>query len=195
TKSMESILRDIHQTNSHIEDMDKKIEAFTKHMEEAERRTGDTEDLVHTMETLVQQLQETINKLQDKADDLENRSRRCNLRLVGLPEGEEAWLPTLLNLPELSDNLEIERAHRTFLSKVRNVDRPRMLLFKLLRYRDKETILRQARNLGPLTFNKPIYLFPDMRKRKSFSDVKWLCKDLAIPFALLFPARLRVDFQ
>uniref|UniRef100_H3B3H6 L1 transposable element RRM domain-containing protein n=1 Tax=Latimeria chalumnae TaxID=7897 RepID=H3B3H6_LATCH len=214
TSSMEPILRDIQKTNSLIEEkineinssiskMDKKMEAFTKRLDKAEHRLGDMEDSMHNMETSVQQLQETIVKLQDKADDLENRSRRCNLRLVGLPEGEEGkdpvsflenWLPTFLNLPDLSDNLEIECAHRTFLPKTRNADRPHMLLFKLLCYRDKEIILRQARKLGPLTFkNKPIYLFPDMRK--SFSDVKRLCKDLAIPFALLFLARLCIDFQ
>uniref|UniRef100_H2ZYB8 L1 transposable element RRM domain-containing protein n=1 Tax=Latimeria chalumnae TaxID=7897 RepID=H2ZYB8_LATCH len=193
-----------------ISNMDKKMEAFTKCLDEVERHLGDTEDSVHTIETSVRQLQETIVKLQDKADDLENHSCRCNLHLVGLPEGEEGkdpvsflenWLPTFLNLPDLPENLEIERAHRTFLPKTRNADRPCMLLFKLLRYHDKETILRQAHKLGPLTFkNKPIYLFPDMstdlfQKRKSFSDVKRLCKDLAILFALFFPARLRIDFQ
>uniref|UniRef100_H2ZZE1 L1 transposable element RRM domain-containing protein n=1 Tax=Latimeria chalumnae TaxID=7897 RepID=H2ZZE1_LATCH len=219
--SMESILRDIHQTNSHIEEkinkinssissMDKKMEVFTKRLDEAEHRLGNTEDSVHGMETSVQQLQETVVKLQEKTDDLENRSRRCNLRLVGLPEGEEGkdpvsfletWFPSLLNLPDLSNNLKVERAHHAFLPRIRNTDRPRMLIFKLLRYRDKEVILRQARKLGTLTFkNKPVYIFPDMsadlfQKRKSFFGVKRLCKDLDIPFALLFPARLQIDFQ
>uniref|UniRef100_H3BBK3 L1 transposable element RRM domain-containing protein n=1 Tax=Latimeria chalumnae TaxID=7897 RepID=H3BBK3_LATCH len=213
--SMESILRDIHQTNSQIEERiseawTKKMEAFTKCLDEAEHRLGNTEDSVHGLEMTMQQLQETVVKLQEKADDLENRSRRCNLHLVGLPEGEEgkdpvsfleSWLPSLLNLPDLSNNLEMEQAHRAFLPRTRNADRPRMLIFKLLRYRDKEVIFRQARKLGALTFkNKPVHIFPDMsadlfQKRKSFFGVKHLCKDFDIPFALLFPARLRIDFQ
>uniref|UniRef100_H3AQ32 L1 transposable element RRM domain-containing protein n=1 Tax=Latimeria chalumnae TaxID=7897 RepID=H3AQ32_LATCH len=221
TNSMESILRDIHQTNSQIEEriseiklsissMDKKMEAFTKRLDKAEHRLGNTEDSVHGVETTMQQLQETVVKLQEKTDDLENRSCRCNLRLVGLPEGEEgkdpvsfleSWLLSFLNLPDLSNNLEVEQAHRAFLPRTSSTDRPRMFIFKLLRYRDKEVILRQARNLGTLTFkNKPMYIFPDMsadlfQKRKSFFGVKCLCKGLDIPFALLFPARLRIDFQ
>uniref|UniRef100_H3AQU3 L1 transposable element RRM domain-containing protein n=1 Tax=Latimeria chalumnae TaxID=7897 RepID=H3AQU3_LATCH len=200
----------ISEIKSSITSMDKKMEAFTKRLDEAEHRIGNTEDSVHGLETMVQQLQEAVVKLQEKADDLENRSRRCNLRLVGLPEDEEdrdpvsfleSWLPSFLNLLELANNLEVERAHQAFLPRIRNTDKPRMLLFKLLRYRDKEVILRQARKLGALTFNnKPVYIFPDMsadlfQKRKSFFGVKRLCKDLDIPFALLFPARLRIDFQ
>uniref|UniRef100_H3ARV8 L1 transposable element RRM domain-containing protein n=1 Tax=Latimeria chalumnae TaxID=7897 RepID=H3ARV8_LATCH len=211
----------IHQTNSQIEErinevkssissMDKKMEAFTKHLDKAEHHLRNTEDSIHGLETTVQQLQETVVKLQEKTDDLENRSHRCNLRLVGLPEGEEgkdpvsfleSWLPSFLILPDLSNNLEVERAHRAFLPRTSNANRPRMLIFKLLCYQDKEVILRQARKLGALTFkNKPIYIFPDMsadlfQKRKSFFGVKRLCKDLDIPFALLFPARLRIDFK
>uniref|UniRef100_H2ZU44 L1 transposable element RRM domain-containing protein n=1 Tax=Latimeria chalumnae TaxID=7897 RepID=H2ZU44_LATCH len=188
----------------------KKLETYAKRLGEIEHRVGNTEDSVLILETTVQQLRETVVKLQGKTDDLENRSHRCNLRLVSLPEGEEGrdpvsfletWLPTLLNMPELTKNLEVERAHRSFSPRTRNLDKPCMLLFKLLRYRDKENILRQARKLGTLTYNnKPVYLFPNMsaelfQKRKSFLGIKRLCKDLDIPFALLFPARLRIDFK
>uniref|UniRef100_H3AD19 L1 transposable element RRM domain-containing protein n=1 Tax=Latimeria chalumnae TaxID=7897 RepID=H3AD19_LATCH len=188
----------------------KKLETYAKRLDEIEHHVGNTEDSVLSLETTVQQLRETVVKLQGKTDDLENRSRRCNLCLVVLPEGEEGrdpvsfletWLPTLLNMPELTKNLEVERAHRSFAPRTRNSDRPRMLLFKLLRYRDKENILRQARKLGTLTYNnKTVYLFPDMsaelfQKRKSFLGIKRLRKDLDIPFALLFPARLRIDFK
>uniref|UniRef100_H3B7K6 L1 transposable element RRM domain-containing protein n=1 Tax=Latimeria chalumnae TaxID=7897 RepID=H3B7K6_LATCH len=213
--SMEVILRDIHQTNSHIEDKINEINSLMSSMDrkmedKAETHIVTTEESVQNMETSVQELRGTIIKLQDKADDLENHSRRCNLHFVGLPEGEEGkdpvsflenWLPKLLNLSDLDNNLEIERAHRAFASKARTGDRPHMLIFNLLRYCDKDTVLRQAYNLGSLTYkNKSVYLFPDMsadlfQKRKSFSDVKCLCKDLAIPLALLYPARLRINFQ
>uniref|UniRef100_H3ASN5 L1 transposable element RRM domain-containing protein n=1 Tax=Latimeria chalumnae TaxID=7897 RepID=H3ASN5_LATCH len=208
--STELILQGIREIKSSISAMDKKLETYAKRLDEIEHRVGNTEDSVLSLENTVQQLRESVVKLQSKTDDLENRSRRCNLRLVGLPEGEEGrdpvsfletWLPTVLNMPELIENLEIERAHRSFAPRTRDSDRPRMLLFKLLRYRDKENILRQARKLGTLTYNnKPIYLFPDMsaelfQKRKSFLGIKRLCKDLDIPFALLFPARLRIDFK
>uniref|UniRef100_H3AK80 L1 transposable element RRM domain-containing protein n=1 Tax=Latimeria chalumnae TaxID=7897 RepID=H3AK80_LATCH len=200
----------INEIKSSIAAMDKKLETYAKRLDEVEHRIGNMEDSVLSLENTVLQLQEAIVKLQGKTDDLENRSRRCNLRLVGLPEGEEgkdpasfleSWLPKLLNLPELINNLEVERAHRTYAPRERNTDKPHMLLFKLLRYGDKESILRQARKLGALIHNnKPVRIFPDMsaelfQKRKSFSGIKRLCKELDIPFALLFPARLRIDFK
>uniref|UniRef100_H3A291 L1 transposable element RRM domain-containing protein n=1 Tax=Latimeria chalumnae TaxID=7897 RepID=H3A291_LATCH len=208
--STELILQGISEIKSSIATMDKKLEAYAKRLGEVEHRVGNIEGSVLSLETTVQQLQEAVVKLQGKMDDLENRSHRCNLRLVGLPEGKEgrdpvsfleSWLPSLLNLPDLTNNLEVERAHRAFSPRTRNTDKPRMLLFKLLRYRDKETILRQAHKLGALTHNnKPVYIFPDVsaelfQKRKSFFGTKRLCKDLDIPFALLFPARLRIDFK
>uniref|UniRef100_H3A2K3 L1 transposable element RRM domain-containing protein n=1 Tax=Latimeria chalumnae TaxID=7897 RepID=H3A2K3_LATCH len=210
TNSIGLILQGIREIKSSIAAMDKKLETYVKRLEEVEHHVGNTEDSVLSLESTVLQMQETITKLQGKTDDLENRSRRCNLRLVGLPEGEEgkdpasfleSWLPKLLNLPELINNLEVERAHRTYAPRERNIDRPRMLLFKLLCYRDKESILRQARKLGALIYNnKPVHIFPDMsaelfQKRKSFSGIKRLCKDLDVPFALLFPARLQIDFK
>lgn len=56
-----------------------------------------------------------------KIDDLENRSRRSNLRLLGLPEKSEGndactflenWLPEALDMEPLRKPLAIERAHR-----------------------------------------------------------------------------------
>uniref|UniRef100_H3A583 L1 transposable element RRM domain-containing protein n=1 Tax=Latimeria chalumnae TaxID=7897 RepID=H3A583_LATCH len=202
--------------NSHIEEklieitttilsMDKKMEAFTKRINEVEHRVGDAEDSIHNVDTSIQDLQAKIVWLQEKADDLENHSQQYNLRLVGLPEGEEGkdpvafledWLPSFLNLPE-QGKIEIERAHQTFAPRSGDSNKPRMILFKLLRFRDKELLLRQAHNLGSLTYkNKPLHLFPDMsaelfQKRKSFNGVKHLCKDLDIPFVLLYPSRLQ----
>uniref|UniRef100_H2ZXS2 L1 transposable element RRM domain-containing protein n=1 Tax=Latimeria chalumnae TaxID=7897 RepID=H2ZXS2_LATCH len=200
----------ITEINSSISSLDKKMEVFTKRLDTAERHIDDAEDLIQNLETNVQHLQEDIVKLRDKTDDLENHSRRCNLHLVGLPEGLEGkdpaafledWLPTFLNLPDLVDKLEIERAHRTFTPKPRDSERPRILIFKLLCFRDKELISRHDSNSGPLIYkNKQVHIFPDLsadlfQKRKSFNEVKHLCKDLEIPFVLLYPARLRIDFK
>lgn len=58
----------------------------------------------------------------DHIDDLENRSRRCNLRLVGLPEGMEGrdavtfmktWLPSYLNLTTKTGKIKLDRAHHS----------------------------------------------------------------------------------
>uniref|UniRef100_H3BA44 L1 transposable element RRM domain-containing protein n=1 Tax=Latimeria chalumnae TaxID=7897 RepID=H3BA44_LATCH len=203
------IEKNIIEITTTISSMDKKMEAFTKRIEEVEHHIGDTEDSIHNVDSSIQDLQTKIGWLQDKADDLENCSQRCNLRLVGLPEGEEGkdpvdfledWLPSFLNLPD-QYKIEIERAHCTFAPRSGDANKPRMILFKLLRFRDKEMLLRQARKLGSLTYkNKPLYLFLNMsaesfQRRKSFNRVKRLCKDLDIPFALLYPSKIRMTLN
>uniref|UniRef100_H3AGZ2 L1 transposable element RRM domain-containing protein n=1 Tax=Latimeria chalumnae TaxID=7897 RepID=H3AGZ2_LATCH len=221
TNTMELILQDIQHSNSHIEEkiseinssissLDRKVEVFTKRLDTVEHRIGDAENVIQKLETNISHLQEEIVRILGKTEDLQNHSRRCNLRLVGLPEGVEGkdpiafledWLLTFLNLPETTGKLEVEQAHRTFMPRPKDSERPCMLLFKLLWFHNKEIILRQARNAGPLRYkNKQIYFFPDMsadlyQKRKSFSEVKRMCKALEIPFALLYPTRFRIDFK
>lgn len=56
----------------------------------------------------------------DKIDDLENRSRQCNIRTFGLPEGREganpvsffkAWLPELVNVSLKGGAVKIDFCH------------------------------------------------------------------------------------
>lgn len=66
-------------------DMDKHRDRLT----EADRRVGETEDTVRDHTTSLRTLQVKMKALESRAEDQENRNRRNNLRLVGLPEGVE----------------------------------------------------------------------------------------------------------
>lgn len=85
-----------------------------------------------------------VTKLQKNLDDLEDRSRKNNVRLVGLPAGVEGndprdylqkMLPTW-NLQLDSEPLEIERAHRIY----SNTSKPQTMISRLLRYTDRQAI-------------------------------------------------------
>ncbi len=90
--------------------------------------------------------------------DLQDRNRRSNLRLDGLPEGCEkddpmGFLERLLptQLPSLAGKeIEVERAHRLYTSLSSDRAKPRVFIFKLLRYMDRELILRAARLHAPV---------------------------------------------
>lgn len=84
--------------------------------------------------------------------DLEDRSRRNNLRLVGLPEGEEGdnpvaflqaglhrWFPSLKGV-----TAEVDRAHRTQGDKASS--RPRTLLFRLLRWQHWDANMKDLKD-------------------------------------------------
>ncbi len=103
--------------------------------------------------------------------DIEDRSRRNIVRLVGLPEGAEGsdvagflrvnlskWIPSLKGR-----NIEIDRAHHVYDGR-KNSDRPRTLIFRVLRWHDRSEILKGARQVYPVKCtqdNVMLLFFPD----------------------------------
>ncbi|KAJ3613132.1 hypothetical protein NHX12_019384 [Muraenolepis orangiensis] len=93
-------------------------------------------------------------KLLAEVTDLESRSRRNNIRIVGLPESIEGPRPSTF-FPELlvevfgegvlDSPLECDRAHRSLAEKPKLGQRPRPVIICLHRYQQKEMIIREAR--------------------------------------------------
>ena len=87
-----------------------------------------------------------------KLIDLEDRSRRNNLRIDGLKEHiEESWEVTENKVKtlfkdqlEIHEDIEIDRAHRVGQLKR---DRPRTIVLRCNRFKQKETILMAAKKL------------------------------------------------
>lgn len=133
---------------------------------------------VTSLQTKVQVLENNNKDLEEKNLDLETRSRRFNLRLVGLQEGADAL--------ELSrTNRTMERATRTG-PRIRNTSSPRRLIMKFLNYRDKEMDVRAAKTKREVLYKKqPLRLYQDMT-----AGVHKKQKDGIIP-----PARLIVTHQ
>ncbi|GAA6068639.1 uncharacterized protein LOC122824645 [Tachysurus ichikawai] len=91
-----------------------------KRIGEAEERISQIEVDITALQHKVKELEGVTLSLCNKIQDLENRGRRSNLRLIGLPEKTERldvctflenWLPNLLS-NTFKSALVIERAHR-----------------------------------------------------------------------------------
>lgn len=148
-------------------DMDK----FRDRLSESERRIGDTEDILREHGASLRTLQLKMKAVETRAEDQENRNRRNNLRMVGLPESAEgrdpaAYTEKLLRelLPQapFSPYFAVERAHR--MPSVRGPPGapPRTFIFRLLNFRDRDLVLREARKLEELRYeNVKIMMFPD----------------------------------
>uniref|UniRef100_A0A672QA94 L1 transposable element RRM domain-containing protein n=1 Tax=Sinocyclocheilus grahami TaxID=75366 RepID=A0A672QA94_SINGR len=154
--------------------------------------------------------QQEIMNLRDKMVEMEDRSRRCNVRLVGLPEaaeGENAvqflqeylpkWIPSLQG----GGKIEIQRAHRIYGSRDKT-NRPRTLIFRLLRYQDRERILNGARapQSEIIHGSSKLLFFPDFSnetalKRRSFDSVRRQFTDKGLRPFLIYPATLKVKFN
>ncbi|KAK6326751.1 hypothetical protein J4Q44_G00023960 [Coregonus suidteri] len=116
----------------------------------------DYSDRIVAFEKTVAHLSSENQKLIDKTDDLESRSRRCNLRVVGIPEKREGgdsvkfmseFLAVVLGPAIVPAPPKLDRAHRIGPSPVGGDDnsKPRVFIVRFHYYRDKERILQRQR--------------------------------------------------
>lgn len=190
------------------------LKALTTRVTEAEDRISSQEDSVSELQTENAKLKTVVESLSVKVDDLENRSRRSNLRLVGLPEKTEGKdmcafleksLPEILGPENFTGPLVIERAHRIGrFSEDRPDSPPRAVIMKFLNYADKVRIQKAARAKGTVMLDKSkLMLFSDVsadlhKKRKRFDMVKKGLRELNIPelrYGILHPATLCVTYK
>lgn len=173
----------------------------------AEDRISQVEDQLPSLSKATVEAAQHIKALLAKVDDLENRSRRSNVRIVGVPEKEEgrdpvaffeAWLMEVMGKNILSPFFAIERAHRVPTRPPAPGAPPRPVLMKLLHFRDRDAILRAAREKGDIMMHgHRISFYPDFsadiqKKRMQFLDIKKRLRNLTIPYSMQYSAKLRV---
>uniref|UniRef100_A0A673NI37 L1 transposable element RRM domain-containing protein n=1 Tax=Sinocyclocheilus rhinocerous TaxID=307959 RepID=A0A673NI37_9TELE len=169
--SNDELTSHINKTTTDIQTSRTKIElslsTLAEQIDEMQTRKGANED----------NLKDTY-----KTDDLENRSRRSNIKITNIPEKSEgsdtvgyleSLIPQLLENDNFTSPITLERAHRLG----RPSDWTRHIA-KFLNYREKDKVLRLAREKGAVYLNdKRISFFPDysveiQRKINGFNDVK-----------------------
>ncbi|KAL1268900.1 hypothetical protein QQF64_034263 [Cirrhinus molitorella] len=194
------------------------IKEVKERVKEAEERISGTEDEIVQLRARANSLESQVKKLTDKVDDMENRNRRNNVRLVGLPEKEEgndactfleAWIPKILEM-DLSTSLVIERAHR--LGPQRNKDArmtrreastpPRTLIMKFLNFKQKEQVLRVARSKGAIPYKEhTLRFYPDVsaevhKNQRAYDGVRQKLRERGIgKHRIIYPARLLLTHQ
>ena len=111
----------------------------------------------------------------EKLTELEDRSRRNNVRIDGIPEiSNETWesceeevRKIIKNKLDITDDIELDRCHRMGKFQ-RNKSKPRTVVCKFLRSKDKHKVLQNAKKLK----NTGIFIYEDfsnatMELRKS----------------------------
>ncbi|KAK7878476.1 hypothetical protein WMY93_034302 [Mugilogobius chulae] len=173
-----------------------------------EKSLTDTTDRLVILEKEHHSLASDYKKLYDKCVDLENRSRRQNVRIVGVKEGAENGNPTSIFVARLlavvlgKENFEadivVDRAHRSLGPQPRTGERPRAIIAPLHYYADKEKVMSLSRAKGKLLFDgSPVHIFPDMspevgRQRAAFNQVKAKLRNAGVSYRMLFPAKLAI---
>ena len=111
------------------------VNAMQEWLTEVEGRVSDIEDTKQQLVSNSELHSKRINTLWDRVEDLENRSRRNNVRLLGLSEGIEgdnikACINKILSEGlglDVDSEFEIERAHRSPGSRPINAQSPRLV--------------------------------------------------------------------
>ncbi len=177
----------------------------------AAKQTRDRVDSVQAVaredRSTVTDLRNQLERLTEKMTDMEDRSRRNNVRLVGLPEGAEGsnaagflrvnlskWIPSLKGR-----DIELDWAHRVY-DGGRGYDRLRTLIFRVLRWHDRSEILKGARQAYPVKCaqdNVTLLFFPDFSpatttRRKAFNPVLKKMTSLGLQPFLIYSAVIKL---
>ncbi|KAJ1202366.1 hypothetical protein NDU88_006166 [Pleurodeles waltl] len=214
--TMDRILQEITTVSRRIEGMDASITSLTLETKSMrsdiagfqyrvtglEQRMGSLETQINTS----QEREQDFIYLRSKLTDMEDRSRRDNIRVIGIPENEEgsdmqafltSTLPKMISL-DFDPPLEFQRAHRIGPKRSDNSSRPRPIIACLLRHNQTRQILQVGRNHGPFRIDQhEIRITADYSKetnerRKAFLALRPRLRKLEMKYGLFDPARMLV---
>lgn len=202
--------------NATLEQVKSYYEAHDERLREVEDGLNDYSDRLVNVETAMDALRRENVSLKEKLDDLENRSRRSNVRVVGIPEKMEGSDPIkfitdffeeVLGKDFFTSPLVISRAHRVGpnSSNVKETSakqtRSRVFLVLFHYFQDKHRIIQFSRQRRELFFRGHRVFFHEdfsadlAKKRAAFKEVKSRLFGKGVRFGLLYPARLRVTHE
>ena len=171
TPQMTELTRQIQDAKNSVSELTKDLQSSHKTIQSNTAKFDTLQLTVRANKSAVNGLQQQVGELTSKITQMEDRSRRSNVRLIGLKEGEEGsdaigflrsslpkWIPSLRGR-----DIRIERAHRLYsrVNSGKDTNRPRTLIFKLLDYCDRQAVLKGSRAQQVKHDGHPLLFFPD----------------------------------
>ncbi len=118
--ALRKLREDIQATNNSVKELREEFEAMAAAAKQTRDRVDSVQATTREDRNAVTDLRNQLERLTEKMTDMEDKSRRNNVRLEGLPEGMEGsdvagflrinlskWIPSLKGR-----NIEIDQAHR-----------------------------------------------------------------------------------
>ncbi|KAE8288334.1 hypothetical protein D5F01_LYC12201 [Larimichthys crocea] len=208
TELKEELVTMKRETQKSITALEETTASQGKTITEIEKSASFHSDEVTTLRRQVTRLNSEVEKLTGKCEDLEGRSRRHNIRIIGVPEGAEGPRPRdfiaglLQDALSLEDKPLIDRAHRTLRKKPDPHEPPRPFVLRLHYFHVLEDILRRASVAKQLHYGgKRIQIFPDYppavaKRRALFNRSRELLRNIpGVRYGLLYPARLLITYD
>lgn len=177
-------------------------------LKEIGHRTNQLEQRMDLATTVLEGHEEEVDKmnaeitlLKDKLEEAENRARRDNLRIRGIPENITDLQGTATAFfQELApgipvDRLEFDRIHRSLAPKPSDGP-PRDVIIKFHFYRTKEKLLQAAREQQDISFQgSPLQQFADLSlvtiaRRRGLKPYLQILQTQGIRYRWGFPFKL-----
>lgn len=195
------------QLESKFDQVCSTVDEHGQRLSSLELTSEDLSQRVSELENVCSSLRESNSKLTAKVVDLEGRSRRQNIRILGLAESIEGGRPTaffsdllceVFGKETLPSPPEIDRAHRSLTAKPAPGQRPHPVILRLHRYQVKDLLIREARRRGKLDYHgQQVRVVEDyspevLSQRAEYREVMADLYKRGLKPSLLYPARLRI---
>lgn len=207
---LHSVAADIKTTlAAAIAELSIEVRAVTARVVEVEKTTAQQSAVLRHVNRKVDSNTLHLRDLHRQVEDLENRSRRHNLRIRGLPESVEndKLTPTvtgifnnLLGRPPMSA-VKMERIHRALRPKGKANDPPRDVICCLCDFQLKEDILRNAKLRSKCMYEDiTIQIYQDLSQitlqhRRDLRPLLEALRNKSIIYRWKFPFGLLATYQ
>lgn len=196
----------LNRLETSVGEIKQQMEKLNERLTTVEHRVSNAEDRSIRHERALGYLLRREARLTAKQDDMENRLRRNNIRVYGIPEEAEGkeMVPFMVEFFRttltLKDDVEIklERALRAMAPKPKTKASTRSIIVRFLDFSVKQAVLQQAWKQRDITFQGQKVYFdqdysPDVqRKRKKVREVIKRLREKNIKAQSPYPAQLKV---
>lgn len=167
TATLQQVLRE------EFKEVKESLHSLTFRVDTIEQNQTAAEQKIATLEAKLAAQSQYLHNVRLQQDNLENRSRRNNLKIRGIPETTSAkelrpTVTVILNKilgRDSTADIELDRVHRIQGNAPLSDGRPRDTLCRVHFYIIKEEIIRKAWSLGTIDFNgATIQILPDLSK-------------------------------
>ncbi|KAK1344110.1 hypothetical protein QTO34_014669 [Cnephaeus nilssonii] len=207
-EKINNLCKNQEEMKSDIATIKNTMESFNSRLQEAEDRISELEDQVQKQAQAEQQLEKKIKKQEESLRELRDNMKRSNMRIIGLPEGQEEQQ----GLENLFEEIMTENFPDMGKIKVKQVKRvpsrinpkrptPRHVIISMANINDKERILKAARERQRVTYKgTPIRLSNDyssetQQARSEWKEVYKVLQSKGLNPRILYPARLSIKIE
>lgn len=178
-------------------------------MEDVENTTDGMCNTLQSHEEILNTHTNILQQLMYHQDDIENRSRRNNIRIRGIPETIDhndlhgavtAIFNQILQQPK-DTPIELDRVHRTSGPRSSDSSFVRDTLCRVHFYKVKEEIMKAASTQDSIRLNDtPVMLLPDLSRqtlamRRALKPITSVLQERKIKYQWRFPFQLRVHHE